>query len=112
MITRFALALLGVYVAFVSGVVHRHTVELSGVSWPWGLVLAIGVTVVVAAAAERLIRLGAAWFAVGWSVVLLAQSLSPNGSFLVAADWLGYAYALLGVGSLAVVIVRSSRADR
>ena len=98
MIARLALALLGVYVALVGAAVHRHSVELLGVEWPWGLVLALGVLGAVAAAAERIIRLGASWLAIGWSLVLLGQSLSPNGSYLVAADWIGYAYSLLGLG--------------
>ena len=112
MIARLGLALLGVYVALIGAVVHRHSTELLGVDWPWGLVLALGVIGAVAVAAERIARLGASWFAIGWSVVLLGQSLSPNGSYFVAADWLGYAYSLLGLGSLGVIIVRSSRNSR
>ena len=109
MITRLGLALLGVYVGLVGAVVHRHSVELLGVDWPWGIVLALGAACAVAAAAGRVVALGASWFAIGWSVVLLGQSLSPSGSYFVAADWLGYAYSLLGLGSLGVIIVRNSR---
>ena len=112
MITRLALALLGVYVALLGAVVHRHRVELLGVDWPWGLALALGVTVAVAMAAGRLCRLGETWYARGWAAAILVQSLSPNGSFLVAGDWLGWAYSLLGMGSLGLVIVRNSRVER
>ena len=112
MIARLGLTLLGIYVALVGGAVHRHSSELQGVDWPWGLVLTLGVLGAVAAAAERIMRLGASWFAIGWSLVLLGQSLSSNGSYLVASDWIGYAYSLLGLGSLGVIIVRSSRVER
>ena len=112
MIARLGLTLLGAYVGLVGGAVHRHTVELLGIHWPWGLVLALAVITAVAAGAERIARLGASWFAIGWSLVLLGQSLSPNGSYLVAADWIGYAYSVLGLGLLAVIIVRGSRVQR
>jgi hypothetical protein len=111
-IARLGLTLLGAYVGLIGGAVHRHSVELLGIHWPWGLVLALAVIGAVAAGAERIARLGASWFAIGWSVVLLGQSLSPNGSYLVAADWIGYAYSLLGLGSLAVIIVRGPRVER
>jgi hypothetical protein len=108
-ITRLGLTLLGAYVALIGAAVHRHRSEVLGVDWPWGMALALGGMAIVAFAAERILRLGASWFAIGWSLVLLGQSLSPNGSYLVASDWLGYAYSLLGLGSLGVIIVRSSR---
>jgi len=111
-ITRLGLALLGAYVALIGAVVHRHRVELLGVDWPWGLVLALGASVAVAMGAGRLGRLGETWYALGWAAAILAQSLSPNGSFLLAGDWLGWAYSLLGMGSLGVVIVRNSRVER
>jgi len=111
-IARLGLALLGAYVGLVGAVVHRHSVELLGVDWPWGTVLAVGAACAVAAAAGRVVELGASWFAIGWSVVLLGQALSPSGSFFVAADWIGYVYSLLGLGSLGVIIVRNSRVKR
>jgi hypothetical protein len=111
-IARLGLTLLGAYVGLIGGAVHRHSVELGGIHWPWGLVLALAVLAAVAAGAERIARLGAAWFAIGWSLVLLGQSLSPDGSYLVAADWIGYVYAVLGLGSLAVIIVRGSKVQR
>jgi hypothetical protein len=111
-IARLGLTLLGAYVGLIGSAVHRHSVELFGIHWPWGLVLALAVLGAVAAGAEGIARLGASWFAIGWSLVLLGQSLSPNGSYFVAADWIGYAYSLLGLGSLAVIIVRGSRVQR
>ena len=45
-------------------------------------------------------------------VMLLGQSMSPNGSYLVAGDWLGWVYSLLGMGLLGAVMVRNSRLQR
>lgn len=112
MISRLGLVLLGAYVALVGAVVHRHRVELLGVVWPWGLALALVATVAVALAAGQVGRVGATWFALGWAVVVMGQSLSPRGSYLVAADWLGWAYTLIGLGSLGAIIVRDSRLER
>jgi hypothetical protein len=112
MLTRLALALLGVYVAVVAAAVHRHRAELVGVDWPWGLVLALGASVVVAVAAGRLVRLGSAWFTLGWAVVLVGQSLAPGGSYFVAGDALGYTYTALGLGSLTLIVIRDSRTPR
>ncbi|MGI9086071.1 MAG: hypothetical protein ACR2FE_12435 [Aeromicrobium sp.] len=112
MILRLGLVLLGVYVALIGAVVHRHTTEVGGVHWPWGLALALVATVAVALAAGRIGQVGEAWYALGWTVVLIVQSVAPGGSFLVANDWFGWVYSSLGMGSLGVVIVRSSRLDR
>jgi hypothetical protein len=108
-ITRLGLVLLGAYVALVGAAVHRHQIELLGVDWPWGLVLALVATAAVGLGAGRVGRVGETWFALGWAVVILGQSLSPTGSYLVAADWLGWAYSLIGMGSLGAIIVRNSR---
>ena len=114
MIARLGLVLLGAYVALIGAVVHRHQVELLGIDWPWGLALAIGATVAVAMGAGhvRRVRVGEAWFALGWAVMILGQSMSPNGSYLVAGDWLGWVYSLVGMGSLGAVMVRNSRLQR
>lgn len=112
MIVRLGLVLLGAYVALIGAVVHRDRVELWGVRWPWGLVLALVATAAVALAAGRVGRVGATWFALGWALVVMGQSLSPRGSYLVAADWLGWAFTLLGLGSLGAIIVRNSRLER
>ena len=112
MIARLVLVLVGGYVGMIGAVVHRHRTELLGVPWPWGLVLALAGTAVIALGAGRVARMGETWFALGWAVVILGQSLSPTGSFLLAADWLGWAYALVGIGSLGAIIVRNSRVER
>jgi hypothetical protein len=112
MLTRLALGLLGAYVAVLGAAVHRHRLELLGVQWPWGLALAIVVTVIAALAAGRVRPLGESWFALGWVLVVLAQSVAPGESYLVAADWLGWTFTLLGMGSLGLVAVFFSRLDR
>lgn len=109
MIARLGLVLLGAYVALIGAVVHRHRVEVLGVDWPWGLALALAATIAVAVAAGRVGRVGETWFALGWVLVILGQSLSPSGSYLVAGDWLGWAYSIFGMGSLCAIIVRNSR---
>lgn len=111
MITRLVLVVLGAYVALIGAVVHRHRVELLGFDWPWGLALALGTTAAVALAAGhvRRVRVGETWYALGWATMILGQSVAPTGSYLVANDWLGWVYSLLGMGSLAAVIVRSPR---
>ena len=111
MLARAGLLLLGAYVAVVGAAVHRHRSELFAVDWPWGLVLAVGAAAAAALAAGRVMRLGAAWFTLGWAAVLVAQSLQPGGSYLVASDALGYTYSLLGLGTLAAVVVRDARRD-
>jgi hypothetical protein len=113
-ITRLGLALLGAYVALIGAVVHRHQVELLGVDWPWGLALALVATTAVALAAGhvRRVRVGETWFALGWALTILGQSMVPTGSYLVAGDWLGWVYSLLGMGALGAVIVRNSRVQR
>ena len=89
--------LLGAYVGLIGALVHRHRVESLGVDWPWGTLLAVGAAGALRCG-RRVIGFGASWFGIGWSVVLLGQALSPSGSYLVASDWLGYVYSLLGPG--------------
>jgi hypothetical protein len=108
-VKRVALALLGAYVGVIGAVVHRHTVHTAGLHWPWGSALAIGVTYVVAVAAGRWIPVGAAWFGLGWAVVLMVQQLAPGGSYLIAGDWLGWTYTLGCVGGIALGVARPPR---
>jgi hypothetical protein len=109
---RLGLVLLGGYVGVVGAVVHRHRVEALGVVWPWGLLLALVATGAVAVATGRFVRLGESWYALGWAAMLLVQLASPGGSYLVAADGLGWTYTILGLGVLGFVAVRNSRLAR
>ena len=88
---------------------HRHTWRSLGVDWPWGLLLAIVVTYAVVVAADRVARVGGAWFGLGWAIALLAQQFSPGGSYLVASDWLGWSFTIGCLGAIVVGVVRTPR---
>lgn len=109
---RVGLLLTGAYVGVLGSFVHRHEWRAGDVDWPWGLVLSVAVTAAVAVAASRLHRVGAAWFALGWGVVLMVPMLAVNGSYLVADDWLGWTYALTGTGAIVVVLFLVPRLAR
>lgn len=104
-----ALALLGLYVCFTATIAHRHTTVVSGVDVPWGLLLALFGTFVIARAIDPLARLGSAFFALGWAVGLTVPMFSPGGSYLVAEDWLGLTFMFGSVGVLALAVLRGSR---
>lgn len=111
-LARVGLVLLGSYVSLAGALVHRHRIELLGVTWPWGLVLALVATGAVAIAAGRFRPVGGSWYALGWTLMLIVQSLALGGSYLVAEDWLGWSYTGLGLGVVGFVLVRDSRLRR
>jgi hypothetical protein len=106
---RAGLVVLGAYVGFLGAVVHRHVWRAGGVDWPWGLLLAVVVTYLVALAVDRLMPVGAAWFGLGWAIVLMLQQLSPGGSYLIAADWLGWSFTIGCLGAIVLGLVRLPR---
>ncbi len=91
---------------------HRHDGELAGLTLPWGLALAVTAAVLVAAACTLLVRVGAAWFGLGWTLAVVAQQTTGPQSYLVAGDALGWAFMGLGLGGIAVVVVRAPRLER
>ncbi|AWB93044.1 hypothetical protein [Aeromicrobium chenweiae] len=106
---RAALVALGLYVCVVGAIVHRHVGVVGGVEWPWGAALAAAVTYVTAVAAGVLERRGAAWFALGWAVGLLSLQWSPGGSYLVAADWLGWGFTVSSLGVVVLAVLKPPR---
>lgn len=106
---RAGVLLLGFYVGLLGAFVHRHDAELIGADVPWGLVLAILTAGAVAAAADRVLRLGSLYLGVGWTLALMAQQIAPGRGYLVAGDLLGWAFTLGGLGAIGAVAARNSR---
>ena len=95
----------------MGAVVHRQIWLVGSWEVPWGLALVLATTASLVHAAGRWRRLGGAWFALGWSLVLTLQPLLPAGGYLVGTDWLGWAYVLATTGVIVLVVVRASRLD-
>ncbi len=106
---RAALVIVGAYLCVVAALVHRQTFDAGSRSIPWGLVLALLVTFVVVRAASEAMRVGGAWLGLGWASMLTALQLSPGGSYLIATDWVGLAFA---GGSLGAIVWGSLRTPR
>jgi hypothetical protein len=103
-VTRAALAILGAYLCLLGAVVHRQIWHVSEVTVPWGVVSALGVTGVVALAANRVISIGSAWVALGWASGLLLLQWSPGGGYLIASDLLGLVFTGGGLGVIVAAI--------
>jgi hypothetical protein len=103
---RPLLVVVGAYLCLLGAVVHRQVWIAAGVTWPWGLVVAVGVTALVTVAAGDAVRVGGAWIALGWAGTLLLLQWSQGDSYLVASDWMGLVFtaASLGVIVLAVAV--------
>jgi hypothetical protein len=101
-----ALIVLGLYVCFTATIAHRHTAVVGGLDVPWGLILALVGAYSIARLVDPWVRLGAAFFGLGWAVGLTVPMFSPGGSYLVAQDWLGLTFLLGSLGVLALAIVR------
>lgn len=102
-------SVLGLYVCFTATIAHRHTTVISGVDVPWGLFLALIGAYAIARAIDPWVRLGAAFFGLGWGVGLTVPMFSPGGSYLIAQDWLGLSFLFGGLGVLALAVLRGSR---
>lgn len=109
---RAALAALGVYACLLGAVVHRQIWQPGGVDVPWGLIAAIAVAGVVTLAANGVMRMGGAWFALGWAVGLLALQWSPGGGYLVASDWLGLSFTVGCLGAIVVGVALRPRVEQ
>lgn len=106
MARRLVVAVLGLVVGLHGAVVHRLGSTAAGVEIPWGLLLALATTGLVAWAASAWVPVGAAWFGLGWTLALVAQQSLGSGSYLVAGDGLGWTFM---AGGLAVVVVVAAR---
>jgi len=103
------LTFLGLYVCLVATIAHRHTTVLGGVDVPWGLLLALIGAYSIARVIDPWVRLGAAFFGLGWAVGLTVPMFSSGGSYLVATDALGLSFLFGSMGALALAVVRGSR---
>lgn len=108
---RVGLLLIGAWTGFVGMIVHRHAVHAVGVNWPWGLLLVLLVTAVVARMCNQLQRVGAAWFALGWITVVFLERVVGGPSYLVATDWVGWTFMLGSLGIAAWEVSRPPRLD-
>lgn len=111
-LARLVVVLLGVWVGVLGSLVHRIRFEMVGVDWPGGLVLSLVAVALVAVACGQGVRVGAAWFGLGWTLVLLLQQLQPSGSYLVAADGLGWTWMAGGLGVCAAAVLLAPRLER
>ena len=111
-LARVGVLLLGAWVGALGAVVHRMTVGVGGLDVPWGLVLALVATLATAVACDGLVRVGAAWFGFGWTLVLLLQQVQSTGSYLVASDTLGWTFTIGGLGVCAAAVVVAPRLAR
>ncbi len=112
LLARLLVALLGAVVGVLAAVEHRQSTVVLGVDVPWGLVLGLGCSWLVAVAAGRMVRTGTAWFTMGWCLVPVLQQVAGDGSYLIASDALGWTFLALGVGGLVLAVVRDSRLER
>lgn len=96
----------GAYLCVVGAIAHRHVTFVVGVEVPWGMILAVLTTYAMVLAAARIVRVGGAWFGMGWAAALTAQQLSPGGSYLVASDWLGWSFIAGSLGAIVFGVLR------
>lgn len=103
-----AAGVVGVIIGLAGAIVHRHAVRPDDILVPWGLVLTFATMFAVTVAAGRLAQApGAIGVAVGWALTLLVlQQTRPEGDYLFAADFLGYAYVFGGMLTMLVAVVR------
>ena len=100
-------AALGAVLAVLAVAVHRTGWRVGGVLVPWGLAIAVSTPVVCGVAAGMLIgkRAGRVAFGAGWLLVIVVAMLGrPEGDVVIAPDWLGWAFLVLGVGPVAVLV--------
>ena len=111
-LSRLGVAAVGAWTGVVGALAHRLRADVGGVDVAWGLVATLVVTALVAVACEGLVRVGAAWCGLGWTLVLLGQQLGGSGSYLVAGDGLGWWFMGGGLGVFVAVLAVAPRLER
>jgi hypothetical protein len=96
---KAACLLLGVAVALGALAVHRSTA-------PFGLVLAVGTTYVVAWWLATRTPVGTVLYVAGWLGVLgMALAGRPEGDYVIASDVRGWSMIVAGLGLVVVALV-------
>ncbi len=114
---RAALVLLGLYVCLVASIIHRHTYVVGEVEIPWAMALDFIAVYSVTRAVRPWVRLGDAFFALGWALGLMIPMIptislfSMGGSYLIAQDWLGLTFMFGSIAVLALAVIRRSPGD-
>lgn len=104
-----ALIVLGLYVCFTATIAHRQSYAIGGVDVPWGLLLGLVGAYSVALLADLWVRLGSAFFGLGWGMGLTVPMFAPGGSYLVAQDWIGLCFLLGSLAVIALAVLRGSK---
>jgi hypothetical protein len=106
--------LLGVVAGACGVVMARATVDVLGVPLPYGLVLALVVAGLLFGQGRRFLgRRGALTCVLGWIIpVGIALWPRPEGDFLVAGDWYGLGFMLVGVILIAWQLLRGDPEPR
>lgn len=107
-------AVAGLFLGAAGALLHRHTVQFSGLTIPWGAVLAIAAVAVRC----RVVRGedGAAarcsGLALGWLTATMALALLHTGDLVIASDVLGVGYLLVGALVIGVCATWPTRSER
>lgn len=107
--TRVWLVLLGSWVALVGVFAHRLAVDVGSVTVPWGLLAGWLTTGLVVHACGQWRPVGGAWFAIGWILLLMAERAVGGGSYLIAADALGWSFMVGGLLVMTADVFLTSR---
>lgn len=103
-----ALAFLGLYVCLIATISHRHTATVGGIELPWGVALGLVAAYTIARTGEEWVRMGGAFFGLGWAIGVALPMFVPGDSYLVAGDWLGLLFMLGSFAALAIAVLRST----
>ncbi len=106
------LVVVGMFVCLIASISHSRTSDVSGFDLPWGTALGLIAAYASACTADFWVRIGGAFFGLGWALGLTLPMLVPGESYLIGSDWLGLLFMFGGFGALALAIVQGDRAHR